>query len=356
MNGFLRKTSSRVRGWARRIWRPTRAIRYRDDVCRFRPLPGVELLVVVDPSLSDPVSAAVRNGSNPNEVGLELMAQIVRPGDRVLDLGSHIGLFALTAAALGCEVLAVEASRRNAGLLGVAARLNGFNNLHLVNCAVGSGTGLAAFCEDGPFGSLAGDRVPRPVTSRVPVLSVQSLLAGMGWDQLSFVKMDVEGSELAAVAGMGPILESAQAPAVFFESNEHTLHFFSQTPQALHTAFCEAGYTCHQVGARRLTLCRPAEAQGPTCVDYLAVKASLPELPKGWEVAAGFTPAELIEQFHTDLAGTNPDLRASAARRLATAPPALLASPLLQTGLRLLHDDESERVRAAACWHSRQAA
>jgi FkbM family methyltransferase len=319
-------------------------------------LPRLELLVVVDPACSDPVSAAVRHGSNPNEVGLELMAQAVQPGDRVLDLGGHIGLFALTAAALGCEVLTVEASRHNASLLATAARLNGFSNLHLVNCAVGSGTGLAAFCEDGPFGSVAGDRVPRPVTSRVPVLTVENLLAGMGWERLAFVKMDVEGSELAATAGMQRILESARAPAVLFESNEHALHFFGQTPQALHAAFCAAGYTCHQVGARRLTLCSPDEPQGPTCVDYLAVKGKLPTLPKRWEVSAGFTQAELIEQFRADMTGANPDLRASAARRLATSPPALVASPVLQAGLCRLHDDKDDRVRTAACWHSRQAA
>jgi hypothetical protein len=190
----------------------------------------------------------------------------------------------------------------------------------------------------------------------VPVLSVESLLAGMGWGQLAFMKMDVEGSELAAAAGMGPILESAQAPAVFFESNEHTLHFFGETPQALHAAFCDGGYTCHQVGARRLTFCPAGQPQGPTCVDYLAVKGSLPALPKGWEVAAGFTQGELIEQFRADLADANPDVRASAARRLATAPPALLASPVLQVGLRRLHDDKDDCVRAAVCWHSRQAA
>jgi FkbM family methyltransferase len=353
---IIRGIRRRLRGWGRVLSRPLRTVRRRWEVCRLRALPGVEFLVVIDPASPDPVSRAVRDGWNPDEAGMELMRQFVGRGDRVLDLGGHVGLFALAAAALGCEVLTVEASQHNAGLLAASARLNGFANLHVVNCAVGAAPGLVAFCEAGPFGSVASSRVRRPVTSRVPVLSAEALLAGMGWDRLAFVKMDVEGSEVAALAGLRRFLEPARAPAVLFESNDHTLNFFGQTPEALHAAFAAAGYRCYQVGARRLTACSPGDFQGPTTVDYLAVKAALPPLPAGWEVAAGFTEAELIGQLHAALTDANPDERASAARRLARAPARLLVSPALQAGLRRLHHDGDDGVRGAAAWHARRAA
>jgi FkbM family methyltransferase len=353
---IVRGIGRRLRGWERVLSRPLRTVRRRWEVCRIRPLPGVEFLVVIDPASPDTITRAVRGGWSHNEAGLELMRQVVGPGDRVLDLGGHVGLFALTAAALGCEVLTVEASRHNADLLAASARLNGFGNLHLVNCAVGAATGLVAFCEAGPFGCVANSRVPRPVTSRVPVLTAETLLAGLGWERLAFVKMDVEGSEVAALAGLRRFLEPARAPAVLFESNEHTLNFFGQTPEALHAAFAAVGYRCYQVGARRLTACSPGDFQGPTTVDYLAVKGPLPPLPAGWEVAAGFTEAELIGQLHAALTDPNPDERASAARRLARAPARLLASPALQAGLRRLHHDGNGGVRGAAAWHARPAA
>jgi len=353
---IVRGVGRRFRGWGRWLSRPARPLVRRWEVCRFRALPGVEFLVVVDPASPDPVSRAVRDGSNPNDVGLELMRRFAGPGDRVLDLGGHVGLFALTAAALGCEVLTVEASHHNAGLLAASARLNGFRNLHLVNCAIGAGTSLVPFCEDGPFGSVASGLVPRPVTSRVPVLSAETLLAGLGWDRLAFVKIDVEGSEVAAVAGLRRFLEPARAPAVLFESNEHTLHFFGQTPEALHGAFAAAGYRCYQVGARRLTAVSAGEMQGPTCVDYLAVKGPLPEPPAGWAVADDLTEVELTGQLHAALTDANADVRASAARRLARAPARLLASPLIQAGLRRLRHDGDGRVRDAAAWHARRAA
>ena len=51
-----------------------------------------------------------------------LLARLLRPGDRLLDLGAQIGLVSLAAAALGCEVAAVEACPKNAALLRASAR------------------------------------------------------------------------------------------------------------------------------------------------------------------------------------------------------------------------------------------
>src|SRR6516165_4106600 len=46
-----------------------------------------------------------------------LLLKLAPPGGRVLDLGAHLGTFSLFAAAHGYQVLAVEASPRNAALL-----------------------------------------------------------------------------------------------------------------------------------------------------------------------------------------------------------------------------------------------
>jgi FkbM family methyltransferase len=362
MNRLMQGAARRLRRYANRLKtfgspRPQSKLLRRWEVWRLRSLPGVEFSVVLDPASHDPISQFIRRGMNPNEGPMELMRQIARPGDRVLDLGGHVGLFALTAAALGCEVLTVEASPGNAGLLALSARVNGFTNLHIVNCAIGAGPGLVSFCEDGPFGSIASSRVPRPVTGRVPMLSAETLLTGLGWDQLAFIKIDVEGSEIDALTGMRRFLHTGRAPAVLFESNEHTLNFFGHTTQALQGAFVAEGYRCYQVGIRRLTACSASEFQGPTCVDYLAVKGPLPELPQGWEVADGLTEAELIDQFRASLTHAMAPERASAARRLAGAVnDRVLASPLIQAALGQLHHDESAVVRDAAAWHSQRAA
>jgi FkbM family methyltransferase len=315
----------------------------------------MELRLVLDSDHTDPLCRTLRNGGNPNAAALELMSRLVRPGRRVLDLGCHVGQFALTAAALGHEVLAVDGSPRNADLLRASARLNGLANLHVVNCAVGAATALAAFCEDGPHGSVAGAGVPRRVTLHVPVLSAETLLSGMGWDRLALVKIDVEGYEIEALAGLRRFLAGPAAPAVIYESNAHTLDFFRRTPGDLHRALTGQGYRIYQIGEKRLTACEPDDFQGPTCVDYLAVKDALPTLPD-WLIHDAFTEAELRAQVEGELASHNPDERASIARRLAAAGDRLLADARLQSALQGLHRDPNPTVRAAVAWHTPRAA
>ncbi|HEX9317007.1 MAG TPA: class I SAM-dependent methyltransferase, partial [Actinomycetota bacterium] len=85
------------------------------------------------------------NGHVLDEHLLSLMLQLVGPGDRVLDLGAHLGVFSLAASAAGCAALAVEASPVNAALLRSAVWRNGFHDLHVVNAVVAAEPGTAAF-------------------------------------------------------------------------------------------------------------------------------------------------------------------------------------------------------------------
>jgi FkbM family methyltransferase len=326
------------------------------EVIRYRPLPGVEFLVVLNAGMNDPLAEGIRRGHNPLVPTLELLRQLAPAGARVLDLGGHVGLFSLTAAALGYEVLTVEASLQNASLLGASARLNGFAHVHVVHCAIGAGSGLVPFCDGGPYGSISTSRVRRPVTAQVPVLSGDDILAGMGWNRVAFVKMDVEGSEVAAVAGLRSLLGQAPAPAVVSESNEHTLNFFGHTTQTLQQAFTGLGYQCYQIGPRLLTPTSADDLQGCHCVDYLGVQGPLPPLPPGWQATAPFSQGDIAEQLGREFTDANPDVRASVARRLSQADAGLLVLPGFHAGMqRLLHDDNAQ-VRQAAAWYPRRDA
>ncbi len=340
---------------ARILSRPFRTLTQRYEVCRVRALPGLTIHVVLDQASTDPLSQFIRRGVNPNEELMELTRAFTGLGDKVLDLGGHVGLFALSTAALGREVLSVEASPRNAALLALSARLNGFANLHVVNCAVGVRPGLASFCEAGPYGTVANAGLGRSVTARVPMLDIDTLLAAVGWERPAFIKMDIEGCEPDALIGMRRCLQSA-APVLLYESNDYLLHLFGSSTRALHQAVAAEGYRSYQVGQRRLTPSTASEPQGPTCADYLAIKGALRALPSGWAVTGAFTADDLIDQFLACLQGDNADSRASAARRLAGADRRLLTAPAIQTALQRLHHDASDQVRAAAAWHQGRAA
>src|SRR5438105_4428726 len=82
---------------------------------------GIRFHVVFDPSAEDPLSRAYADGRYPHGPFSGLLPHLLRPGKTVLDLGAHLGSFALVAAVLGCRVLAVEACPRNAELLRASA-------------------------------------------------------------------------------------------------------------------------------------------------------------------------------------------------------------------------------------------
>src|SRR5947209_3772385 len=55
---------------------------------------------------------------------LSMVRELVRPGMHVWDIGANVGLFSFAAAALGAEVLAVEADSWLANLIQRSALLN----------------------------------------------------------------------------------------------------------------------------------------------------------------------------------------------------------------------------------------
>lgn len=227
-------------------------------------------------ALGDPVAGSYRAGDlGPVGLPLATLRAAVSPGARVLDLGAHIGGFAMSAAALGYRVLAVEASPRNVALLEAARGHNGFDDLRIEPAAIGDHEGEVRFQANGPWGQVTSAAADGSV--RVPLTTIDAVLAGHGWSGADFVKLDVEGYEVRALQGAARLLRGPDAPPVFFESNRSTLAAFGETPESLRAAFVDHGYTVYHVREGVLVPVWPAERQRRVCIDYLACK----QLPVG---------------------------------------------------------------------------
>ena len=175
--------------------------------------PGVPLTIVTERDPVDPISRDLASGvySPQYDRLLGLLQTIVPVGGRVLDLGAHIGTFSLAAAALGYEVLAVEASPQNAALLQASIEANGFRQMRVIHAAVSDRSGVLEFCAIGPWGHVSTPLLTTP-TVRVPAVTVEQILDDHGWDRVDFVKIDIEGSEVAALEGMKQLLSGPDSP------------------------------------------------------------------------------------------------------------------------------------------------
>ncbi len=257
---------------------------------------GVRFDVATDSEPRDPISRELSLGVFPPlcRPSFELMDALVPTSGRVLDLGAHIGTFSLAAAVSGRSVLAVEPAPRNAELLDASRAANPSAVLRIVRAAISDHRGEVDFIPSGPFGHV----VREPNTAggiEVEAIPGDDLLADAGWDRVDFVKMDVEGSEVAGLIGMANLLRRADAPPILVESNGHTLDFLGETPRSLKATLEAYGYRVYLVDRPRLVPVSVAELQPTTVVDYLAVKRT-PVPPRRWRIDRPMSARERIRR------------------------------------------------------------
>lgn len=137
----------------------------------------------------------------------ELVKRLVRPGDFCIDAGAYIGYYTLLMAKCGAEVLSIEANPRlfdllsgNVGKFMTDVRPDA--RIHVVGAAVHDINGQASFhlpsqYDDG-WGSLAAADSDNGLCL-VPTQRLDTF----EFDNVRLIKMDVEGSELQALMGLG---------------------------------------------------------------------------------------------------------------------------------------------------------
>jgi FkbM family methyltransferase len=279
----------------------------------------------------------------------ELALELAPADGVVLDLGAHLGTFTLAAAASGRRVIAVEAAPRNVEMLAESARANGLEGaITIVPAAVSNRSGTVRFQQEGAWGQVTDSWWAADVVE-VPARTVAEILADLAVERVDVVKIDVEGSEIAAIEGMAELLAPPDAPAVVYESNAHTLRMFDVTPEQLVGALADFGYDSYLVDGvkRELTPVTRASFQPETNVDYAAVKRPI---PPGWNILRPRTDNDLARAISAESREPSVALRAQLARSLERAPASLLARRDVQLTLTALALDPDETVARAAAW------
>jgi len=186
----------------------------------------------VDADRDKKMAAALRGDVYPNERLLTLARTFVRPGDSVVDIGAHIGTFAIPMAAGGGKVTAFEPAVKTFALLSRNAIANGVS-LRLINKALGSKAGSGTLVVRNASNAGADTLLPG---GDIPVATLDSEIA-----HADFIKMDVEGMELEVLLGGSKLIERAR-PVVLFEVNLSQLRAHGASVRTLERFFTARGY------------------------------------------------------------------------------------------------------------------
>jgi FkbM family methyltransferase len=211
---------------------------------------------------------ALRHAELSEEPDLGVAIQLVRPGDRAIDLGANVGLYTLfLSRAVGERglVCAVEPVPPTHDLLAYTTRSLGLHNVRLLQSAASGSEGTVTMqIPHFEWGGenlyqariVGGSRSEGQRSFTVPTRTLDSIADELG-SPITFVKCDVEGHELVCVQSARRLLER-ERPAWLIEVSSDPDAAGSQAG-ALFGLLALSGYRAFRWDGSRLVPRRPGD-------------------------------------------------------------------------------------------------
>jgi FkbM family methyltransferase len=238
-------------------------------------LPMVDGTQVVVPDSVDLITPYVlREQQDWFEDEIKFLRRMLRPGQKVIDIGANHGVYALSMArAVGPRgrVWAFEPASATASLLTQSIAANGFTQMVLEKCALSSqpGTARLSLNDNSELNELVrGDKGDTGRSEEVQLTTLDEALQRHGWDDIALVKMDAEGEEANILKG-GREFFSRLSPLIMYEIKAGaTLHV------ELVAAFSALGYRSYRLvpGLDLLTPFQPDAGCDPYLLNVFCCK------------------------------------------------------------------------------------
>ena len=207
-----------------------------------------DVTLTVQPSLSDPVTQQiVRQGVwEPTETAI--MRRIIRPGTTVLDIGANLGHHTVLASRLvgpSGRVVAFEPEPRNLALLRKNIARNACRNVEVHPTAVSdqSGASITLYLAADNLGDhrifASKDEEDR---EQVTVMTT-TMDEVVGDTPVHFIKMDIQGAEGHAFAGMERTVRRNDDLAILFEFWPYGLRRASTEPPSVLKRLAAQGFS-----------------------------------------------------------------------------------------------------------------
>lgn len=187
----------------------------------------------------------------------DLLQAIIREGMIFADVGAYVGYFTVLASTLvgsTGRVFAFEPDSLAFDFLTKNISSNRFTNVVAINKAVSDTVGMARLERDqqGPE-SYISILPPGPGSHRVETLSLDAYFDQLNWSRVDVVKMNIEGSEIAALRGMREVSHQNPDLQLVIEFNAKAMSRAGVSPQALETTLRELGFRHGRIVERKLT-------------------------------------------------------------------------------------------------------
>jgi FkbM family methyltransferase len=182
---------------------------------------------------------------------VSVISGLLTPGMTFIDVGAHVGYFALMAAEMvgkSGRVFAFEPEPSLAAVLRKNVDVNGFGRTVTVYesaVADSDSTGLLYVSDDG---SMSQSLAWRPKGTRplpVKLVSLNSFWASVGRPTINVIKVDVEGAEVRVFRGMGRMAAAQDRLAMVFEFNP-------RLQEAAGVPVADLLQTVHELGFQRV--------------------------------------------------------------------------------------------------------
>lgn len=209
----------------------------------------------------------------------------LRPGDRFIDCGAHIGLYSLTAARAASRdihITAVEANPNTVELLRWNLLANEVS-AEVIAAAIWKDESGAPFLSENSgrsaYACIAFDEGAPSIA--VPTFTLDRLIKQNGSNPVALIKIDVEGAEHEALSGGISSIREHLAPLVMIEFTEQNLRRRGSTTEALARQLRDLGYSLFEIALDPFRLV-PVSGPWPiwnknlfACRDLDAVEARL---------------------------------------------------------------------------------
>ena len=179
---------------------------------------------------------------------LRMIEKYVRPGDTVLDIGAHVGFFALhlgNVVGRNGHVYAFEPDLRPVEYLKASLAASEMNWVQIRPVAISAKEGSVPFFLSPVFGWSTGVKNTHLTGLRkiiVPTIPLDLMVErGEIPDRIRLIKIDVEGFEMEVLRGMRMTLETDQ-PILIVEVNPRMLAYQESSPTELFQFLTSLGY------------------------------------------------------------------------------------------------------------------